>query len=213
MKEQIYAHGMSHKKVDVKQLTQLGILIALIVVMAFTPLGYLRLPGLSITFLTVPVIIGAILLGPMAGGILGIAFGITSLMQCFGLEPFGSALLSINPFFATIVCIVPRFLMGFLTGAIYKVLSKVSKNQLVNCAVTSLCGALLNTVLFMGTLVALYYNTDFIQGFVIDYGAGNPFMFIVLFVGINGLIEAGVSLVIATALTKPLLMLRGKRAK
>ena len=52
-------------------------------VMAFTPLGYFQTMGLSITFLTVPVAVGAIILGPKGGAICGLAFGITSFMQCF----------------------------------------------------------------------------------------------------------------------------------
>ena len=49
---------------------------------------YLRTPGLSITFLTVPVAVAAMILGPKGGAICGATFGITSLMQCFGTSAF-----------------------------------------------------------------------------------------------------------------------------
>lgn len=71
----------------------MAILIAIILVMAFTPLGYLKTAGLEITFIQVPVIVGAILMGPTAGAILGGVFGLTSFIQCFGLSAFGAALL------------------------------------------------------------------------------------------------------------------------
>ena len=93
----------------------------IIFVMAFTPLGYFQTMGLSITFLTVPVAVGAIILGPKGGAICGLAFGITSFMQCFGMGAFGTMLFSINPLGTAFVCIVPRLLEGLLCGLdVYK---------------------------------------------------------------------------------------------
>lgn len=68
-------------------MVELALMVAIIFIMAFTPLGYFQTMGLSITFLTVPVAVGAIILGPKGGAICGLAFGITSFMQCFGMEP------------------------------------------------------------------------------------------------------------------------------
>ena len=63
------------------KMVRLAILIAILLLMAFTPLGYIRFGGLEITFLTVPVIIGAIILGPVEGAILGGVFGLTSFFH------------------------------------------------------------------------------------------------------------------------------------
>ena len=60
-----------------KFMVELALMVAIIFVMAFTPLGYFQTMGLSITFLTVPVAVGAIILGPKGGAICGLAFGIT----------------------------------------------------------------------------------------------------------------------------------------
>ena len=62
-----------------KFMVELALMVAIIFVMAFTPLGYFQTMGLSITFLTVPVAVGAIILGPKGGAICGLAFGITSI--------------------------------------------------------------------------------------------------------------------------------------
>ena len=62
-------------------MVKLALMVAIIFVMAFSPLGYLRTPGLTITFLTVPVAVGAIILGPTAGAICGGAFGLTSAIM------------------------------------------------------------------------------------------------------------------------------------
>ena len=62
----------------VHRITLTAILMAVILLMSFTPLGYLRVGIVSITFLAIPVVIGAILLGPLYGGLLGAVFGLTS---------------------------------------------------------------------------------------------------------------------------------------
>ena len=68
----------------VQRMVILAVLIALTLVMALTPLGYLKIGALSISFLCIPIAIGATVLGPTAGLILGTLFGITSFVQCFG---------------------------------------------------------------------------------------------------------------------------------
>ena len=66
-----------------KNIALMGILSALLLLMAFTPLGYLKVGAISISFLMIPVALGAIALGPVAGAALGTLFGITSFAQCF----------------------------------------------------------------------------------------------------------------------------------
>ncbi len=56
---------------NILYMSELGILIAILLLMAFTPVGYLRIGTMTITFLTVPVVVGAIVCGPGAGTILG----------------------------------------------------------------------------------------------------------------------------------------------
>ena len=79
------------------KMIQLALLIAIIALMAFTPIGFIRTPGLEITLIGIPVVVGAVLLGPAGGAILGAAFGLCSFLQCFGLSLFGATLLAINP--------------------------------------------------------------------------------------------------------------------
>ena len=109
-------------------MVELALMVAIIFIMAFTPLGYFQTMGLSITFLTVPVAVGAIILGPKGGAICGLAFGITSFMQCFGMGAFGTMLFSINPLGTAITCIIPRVLEGLLCGLIFQALHKNMKN-------------------------------------------------------------------------------------
>ena len=102
---------------NTKKLVTCGLLIAIIVIMSLTPLGYLKVGALSITFLTIPVMIGAILLGPGVGALLGLTFGLTSYFQAMsGASALTALLFTVNPFLAFIVCVVTRVLVGFLCG-------------------------------------------------------------------------------------------------
>ena len=108
---------MGAKKFSTKQFVELALLVAVIVLLAFTPIGYIRTFGLEITLIVVPVTVGAVTLGPAAGAVLGAVCGITSFIQCFGMSPFGAVLLGINPAATFVVCVISRVLMGWLTGA------------------------------------------------------------------------------------------------
>lgn len=196
--------SMDQKKFSTKQLVEIALLTAIIILLAFTPIGYIRMPGLEITLIVVPVTVGAVTLGPAAGAVLGTVFGVTSFIQCFGMSQFGAALLGIQPVFTCAVCILPRFLMGWLTGCIYQWLKRSKKLRGASVALANLAGPVLNTVLFMGSLVLLFYRTDFIQGIAGTLGATNAFAFVVAFVGVNGVIEAFSCFVVGSAVSKAL---------
>ena len=71
-------------------------------------------------------------------------------------------LLSINPFYTGIVCIIPRVLMGLLCGWIFRGLARIDKTKIVSYVVAGLSGALLNTIFFMSSLILLFGRTDYI---------------------------------------------------
>ena len=48
-------NNTANKTFTTKYMVELAAMIAIIIIMAFTPLGYIKLPGLTITFLTIPV--------------------------------------------------------------------------------------------------------------------------------------------------------------
>lgn len=197
---------MSNNSVKIRKMVILAMLTAVILIMTFTPLGYLKLPFVEISFLMLPVALGAILLGPASGAILGAVFGITSFIQCFGASALGAMLLSINPFLTFLVCVPTRILAGWLTGlvfqAIYRAEAKREKKHLLSFGAASLCAPIFNTLFFMGTLTACFYQTDYIQGFVKTLGAANPIMFIILFAGINALVEIAVGFLIGSVISK-----------
>ena len=189
------------EKKSTKWLVRMGVLIAIIVLMSFTPIGYLKVGAIEITFIMIPVIIGAITLGAKSGAILGAVFGITSFIQCFGASPFGAMLLSINWFFTLLTCLIPRILMGWLTGVIFSALYKKDKTKgnALSFIITSLVAPMLNTFFFMLFIIVLFGSSDYI----IELQAGrNIFAFVVWFVGLNVVIEAAVSFLVGGTISK-----------
>ena len=186
-----------------RRTTLLGLLTAILMVLSMTPLGYLNIGPLAISFNMIPVAVGAAALGPVGGAVLGAVFGVTSFLQCLGIggsSAMGVILFDINPLFAFIQRFIPRLVTGFLVGLIYKGTRKFAKAHLAG-GVTGFFAAALNTVLFMGALVLLYGSTQYLT----DLMAGqNVVMFICTFVGVNALAEMLVSTVVTGALCSAL---------
>lgn len=192
------------KKFETKRMVEMALLIAIILLMAFTPIGYIKTMGLEITLIVIPVAVGAVTLGPAAGAILGGVFGLTSFIQCFGMSAFGSMLLGINPFTTFLVCVPTRILTGWLTGLIYQGLRKVKPVQKISVVLANLFCPLLNTFFFMTTLVIFFYHTEYIQSIASSMGAANALLFVVTFVGVNGIVEAAVCFVAGSAVSEAL---------
>lgn len=185
-------------KLNTKQLVLLSLLIAILLLMAYTPLGYLNIGPLAITLNIIPVAIAAIVLGPVGGAVAGAVFGLTSFLQCIGVggtSAMGAALFSINPLLAFIQRFLPRVLDGFLLGFIYQWFEKIT-GRYASCFLTGFCSALLNTVFFMTALILLFGNTEYMQELI---GGRNVIAFICTFVGINAVFEMAASTLITGA--------------
>ena len=191
------------RKTKTLMLTQNAVLASIVVLMAFTPIGYLRIGAVEMTFIMIPVAVGAITLGEKSGAFLGLVFGVSSFIQCFGMSPFGAALLQINPIFTFIMCIVPRVLMGYLCGVIYKLLAKAKKGIAV--IIASFSAPVINTILFIASLMVLFGKTDFIMG--MRAGTENLMAFLIAFVGLNGVME-----IVTTTLIAPPVALAVEKA-
>lgn len=186
-------------------MVELAVLLAILLMLEITGLGMFKTFGLELTILQIPVILGAIILGPSAGAILGGVFGLLSFWECFGKSQFGATLLGINPFLTFLVCVPTRILMGWLCGLIFRAMDRKlagTKGDFASYVVASLSGALLNTLFFMTTLCLCFYHTEYIQGFASALGAGNVLLFIVLFVGVQGLVEAALCTVVGAGVGK-----------
>ena len=186
------------KNAKTLQMVQMAILTALILVLSLTPLGYLKVGPVEITLITIPVAVGAILLGPACGAILGGIFGLTSLCQAaFGLSAFGATLWQIDPLKMSVLCVVPRIFCGLLPALLYRSIRGAKGLSVARYPISALACALTNTVLFVGGLWLFFRDAEYIRNI------GNTlWLFVVAIVGINGLIEALVTAIAVGGVAK-----------
>lgn len=180
-------------------LTVSSLFVAIIAVMCFTQIGYLKFGIIEITLISIPVAFGGALLGKWGGLLLGAAFGVSSFIQCFGFSAFGAALLSINPVLTFIVCLAPRMAAGFLSAFSFEKLPQ-KLHAAVRGLISFFIAAAMNTIGFVGLLVVFFAKTEYMQGISEQLGATNLFMFAVLFAGVNALVEAAACTVCGAAL-------------
>ena len=189
---------MKSNKFTTSQLTILGLMSGILFLMAYTPLGYLNIVPLAVTFNVIPVAICAVVLGPTGGAVAGAVFGLTSFLQAMGIggtSALGAALFQINPFLSAVQCFVPRILDGLLIGFIYRGMRKKT-NVYASCAVTGFFSAFLNTLFFMTALVVMFGNTEVIQNLM---GGRNVIIGCCMMVGVNAISEMVSSTIITAA--------------
>ena len=155
---------MNTKKHDTRFMVSVGLMAAIVIVLANTPLGMIQLPIVKATTVHIPVIIGAILLGPMAGAILGGVFGVCSLISntmaptllSFAFSPFMSTTGIIGAIKAIWVSVGCRILIGLAAGWLWRLLKKIKLNQIVALSITGFVGSMVNTVAVMGSIYLLF---------------------------------------------------------
>ena len=155
---------MKTKKHDTRWLVSVALMAAIVIVLANTPLGMIQLPVIKATTVHIPVIIGAILLGPMAGGILGFVFGVCSLISntmaptllSFAFSPFMSTTGIPGAIKAIWVSVGCRILIGVAAGWLWVLFKKVKLNQSVALVLTGFLGSMVNTVTVMGSIYLLF---------------------------------------------------------
>ncbi|MGB4588757.1 MAG: ECF transporter S component [Clostridiaceae bacterium] len=131
-----------------RQLTVIGLLSSISILLSVTPLGYIPIPPISPTIMHVPVIIGAIIEGPLVGATIGAIFGITSLIRSF-MVPSPTNFIFWNP----LISVGVRILIGVVTGYLYKSL----KNRKGSVAISAVLGSLTNTVGVLGLAYIFYF--------------------------------------------------------
>lgn len=173
---------------NTRALAILALMTALLLVFSFTPVGSIPVGPLVITLNVIPVAIAAVALGARGGCAMGCMFGLLSFLQCLGVgvpSGMGAMLFSISPLLAFVQRFVPRALDGLLVGFIFRACEK-RVGRVPACFAAGFCSAFLNTLLFMGALVLLFGNTEYVQGLM----AGRSVLaFIVGFVGVNAVVE------------------------
>ena len=154
---------MNKRKKDTRWLASVALMMAVVILLASTPLGMIQLPVVKATTVHIPVILGAILLGPLAGSILGGVFGICSMVSntmaptllSFAFSPFMSMTGISGAVKAVWISVGRRILIGFFAGWLWILLSKCKMNRMAALAVTGFMGSMVNTVAVMGSIYKL----------------------------------------------------------
>lgn len=141
-----------------------SVFAAIIVILAFSPLGYIPMGIINATIIHIPVIIGAIILGPKYGAFLGTVFGFTSLWKntympnptSFVFSPFVRVGEYGGNFWSLVVCMVPRILVGIISYYVFKGILKALGRKKGKVAIAlagaGVAGSLTNTILVMNLI-------------------------------------------------------------
>ena len=155
---------MKERKHDTRWMVCVALMAAIVIVLANTPLGMIQLPIIKATTVHIPVIIGAILLGPSAGAILGFVFGVCSLISntmaptllSFAFSPFMSTTGIPGAIKAIWVSVGCRMLIGIAAGWLWILLKKVRLNDVVALPIVGFAGSMVNTITVMGSIYFLF---------------------------------------------------------
>lgn len=173
--------------INTRQLAIVGLLSGVSILLAITPLGFIPVPPISATIMHVPVIIGAILEGPMVGMLIGGIFGFTSFVRSF-TTPTPTSFIFWNP----IISIGVRILIGFVAAYVYKLL----RHSKVSVVVSAIAGSLTNTIGVLG-LVYIFYLSRYADVLGISKEAARAGILGVVMT--NGMLEAVIASLITVA--------------
>lgn len=174
----------------VQKLTITAMLGAITIMLGLTPLGMIPLGAFNVTTLHIPVIIGAILEGPLVGATVGLIFGMTSLIKNL-VAPTPISFIFWNP----AISVIPRILIGLLSYYFYRSLSGIIKNNKVVYFMTGIFGTFVNTF-FVLSFAYIIYAKDLVERLSLPSGAGK---FLVGIATANGIPEMLVSALITVS--------------
>lgn len=201
---------MKTRKHGTRWMVGVAMMAAIIIVLANTSLGLIPLPTTKATTTHIPVIIGSILLGPLAGAILGGIFGICSIISnttapvltSFAFSPFLSTTGLVGALKAVWVSVGCRVMIGVVAGWLWIILKKFRVNDIPALAVTGFAGSMTNTIMVMGS-IGLLFTQQYAQAKEVAMEAVTGLIMVT--VTLNGIPEALLALVLVTAIGKALL--------
>lgn len=194
------------KNSKILYMVELAILTALVVVLQLVG-SFVKIGALPMSFVLVPIVIGACLLGAKAGAFLGFVFGlITMIAGISGTDPFSWLLWDADPVVFVAICILKATLAGLGAGLIYKGLGKAfgGKYKLVQAVLASISAPIINTGIFCAGMLIFYFGalpTMFPDAVAQFGGSAVKFIFIGC-AGVNFIGEFLVNLVLSPAMVR-----------
>lgn len=117
---------VKEKGFNVRKMTIIGVLGAISAVLGMTPLGFIPVGPTRATIMHIPVIIGAVMEGPVVGAFVGFIFGLFSIFQAMTNQTPVSFVF-LNP----LVSVLPRILIGIVSFYVYDILKDLGKNKIM----------------------------------------------------------------------------------
>ena len=201
---------MKNRRKDARWMAGVAMMAAIVVLLANTPLGMIPLVVTKATTVHIPVILGAILFGPLAGGILGGVFGVCSViintftpaLTSFAFSPFMSTTGLSGAVKALWVAVGCRILIGVAAGWLWRALSRTRVNSWTALSIVGFTGSMVNTVTVMGSIFLLF-TQQYAQAKEVALEAVSGL--ILTTVVVNGIPEAIVATVLVAVIGKNLL--------
>ena len=154
---------MNRKKMDTRYMATLAMFCGILLVMGATGIGFIPLPIIKATTMHIPVILGAVLLGPGAGAVLGGVFGLCSIwanttspgLLAFAFSPFMTTEGLPGVLKSLWIALGCRILLGVIAGFLWKGLKRVLKQDYLALPVTAAIATICHTILVMGSIYLL----------------------------------------------------------
>lgn len=209
---------MQTKKTDTRYMATLAMLCGVLMVMGMTGIGFIPLPVIKATTMHIPVILGAILLGPGAGATLGAVFGLCSIWA--NTTTPGLLSFAFSPFMTTEglpgvakslwIALGCRILFGLVAGLLWKLVKKLAKQDYIALPVTAVTATLFHTVCVMGSIYLLLAQ-QYAEAKNVAINA--VFGLIMGTVTASGIPEAIVAAILVTVIGKSLIHLMARMKK
>lgn len=154
---------MKHKAFDTRYMAMLAMLCGVLLVMGMTGIGFIPLPVIKATTMHIPVILGAVLLGPRAGVVLGALFGFCSIwsnttapgLLSFAFSPFMTTEGLPGVFKSLWIALGCRILFGLIAGWLWIFFKKILKKEYFALPATAATATVCHTLLVMGSIYLL----------------------------------------------------------
>jgi len=200
------------------KMVELALLVALVFVLQMLG-SFIKIGPLPMSFVLVPIVIGAFLLGWREGAFLGLVFGVISMiMGIIGVDAFSFMLWQANPFWFVVVCLVKATAAGLGAGLIYKGFNKVlgEKYIIVSTVIASISAPIINTGIFVAGMLLFFFDTmeglpALFPGVFGQFGGAIEVVFLGL-AGLNFIGEFIVNLVVSPAIVR-IIAAVGKKIK
>ena len=209
---------MKTKKVDTRYMATLAMLCGVLLVMGITGIGFIPFPVIKATTMHIPVILGAVLLGPSAGGVLGGVFGLCSIwvnttspgLLSFAFSPFMTTEGLPGVVKSLWIALGCRILFGIIAGWLWKLLKKILKQDYAALPVTAAVSTLCHTILVMGSIYFLLAQ-QYAEAKNVAITA--VFGLVMGTVTASGIPEAIIAAILVTVIGKALLHLQSRMNK